>query len=383
VWRTTVRYVKKPADYEPLMAYLRDAVVLDHTEPLLRDRCELGEDGVPLVALARTPFQQLWIEWVDIRDLCYHLADAPDILQECMELMGGVVRRIGEVACRAPADLVDFVDFPDNITAPVIGEANLRRWCAPFYNEMAQMLAERGVPVFVPMDGSLAPLYEAIGGSGVRGLDSLSPPPDNDTGPGRAHAMWPEMRLFVSFPSSVHLAPAERVYQRACELLEKAGHSGRLQIQVSEDVPPGAWRRSYPQVARACEEFGQPQTYAAPPRPSRQRESAPTAPRPSASPERCATASTPSAGPGNRGKRWPARGRTGSKASRGRTAPPPAGGRWPTSPCPPSREARERQPRAGSLSMSRQLLPCRMPTVKSTSGTLHRMRSQLKVCVCT
>jgi len=172
-----------------------------------------------------------------------------------MELMGGVVRRICEVVRRTP---VDFVDFPDNITAPVIGPANFRRWCVPLYDEMAAMLADRDVPVFVHMDGYLAPLYEAIGGSGVRGLDSLSPPPDNDTGPGRAHAMWPEMRLFVNFPSSVHLTPAERVYQGACQLLDEAGHSGRLQIQISEDVPPDAWRRSFPEIARACQEFGPP-----------------------------------------------------------------------------------------------------------------------------
>ncbi len=132
---------------------------------------------------------------------------------------------------------MDFVDFPDNITAPVIGRANFERWCVPCYREMAEMLAERDVPVFVHMDGYLEPLYDAIGGSGVRGLDSLSPPPDNDTGPGRAHAMWPEMRLFVNFPSSVHLKPAEQVYERACGLLEEAGGSGRLQIQISEDVP--------------------------------------------------------------------------------------------------------------------------------------------------
>ncbi len=36
VWRTTERYVKEPADYEPLMAYFRDAVVV---EDLTRASC--------------------------------------------------------------------------------------------------------------------------------------------------------------------------------------------------------------------------------------------------------------------------------------------------------------------------------------------------------
>ena len=255
VWRTTERFVKEPADYAPLMAYFRDAVVVEDVAHFRRDQELCGDAGVPLVALARTPFQQLWIEWVDIQNLCYHMADRPDLVIECMELIGGVIRRICEVARKAP---LDFVDFPDNITAPVIGEANFRRWSVPLYNEMAGMLADRDVPVFVHMDGDLRPLWPAIGESGVRGFDSLSPPPDNDTGPGRAHEMWPEMRLFVNFPSSVHLAAPERVYARACELLDEAGHSGRLQIQISEDVPPGTWRRNFPQIVRAIEEFGPP-----------------------------------------------------------------------------------------------------------------------------
>jgi uroporphyrinogen-III decarboxylase len=252
VWRTTEHFVKEPTDYEALMAYFRDAVVLEDTAHFLKDRRELGEDGEPLVALERTPFQQLWIQWVDLQDLCYHMADRPQLLHECMELMGDVLRRVMEVARRAP---VEFVDFPDNITAPVIGVDGFRRYCVPFYNEMAEMFGERDVPVFVHMDGDLKPLWGAIGESAVRGIDSLSPPPDNDTSPGRAHEMWPRTRLFVNFPSSVHLAPPERVHARAWELLEEAGRSGRLQIQISEDVPPSAWRTSYPQIVRAIREF--------------------------------------------------------------------------------------------------------------------------------
>ena len=120
------------------------------------------------------------------------------------------------------------------------------------------MLAEWEIPVFVHMDGDLKPLWNAIGASGVRGLDSFSPPPDNDTRPADAVALWPEMRLWLNFPSSVHLAEPEAIYQRALQILEEAGHTGRLQIQVSENVPPGVWRRSYPAIVRAIAEYGRP-----------------------------------------------------------------------------------------------------------------------------
>jgi len=147
---------------------------------------------------------------------------------------------------------IDFVDFPDNITAPVIGERWFRQYCLPEYDELARMV---DVPVYVHMDGDLAPLYEAIGASKVSGLDSLSPPPDNNTSPGAALAMWPHMRVAVNFPSSVHLAPPERVYATTMDLLEQAGGSGRFQIQISENVPPSCWRRSFAQIVRAIHDF--------------------------------------------------------------------------------------------------------------------------------
>ncbi len=248
-------FVKEPRDYVPLIAYLRDVAVCEDIERLLRDDRELGDDGLPHVALERTPFQQLWVQWVSLEDLCVHMVECPELVEQCIRLMGDILRRIFEVVRKAP---VPYVVFPDNITAPVIGERYFRQYCVPFYNELADMLADADVPVFVHMDGDLRPLWQAIGESGVRGLDSLSPPPDNDTSVARAVSMWPEMRVFVNFPSSVHLALPEEVYRRAAEILAEGAESGRLQIQVSENVPPGVWRRSFPEIVRAIRDFGAP-----------------------------------------------------------------------------------------------------------------------------
>ncbi|MCJ7750272.1 MAG: hypothetical protein MUQ65_04140 [Armatimonadetes bacterium] len=71
------------------------------------------------------------------------------------------------------------------------------------------------------------------------------------------------MRLRVNFPSSVYLKSPGAIYQRAQEqrareLLDEAGHTGRLQIQISENVPPGVWRKSYPQIVKAIHDFGKP-----------------------------------------------------------------------------------------------------------------------------
>jgi hypothetical protein len=248
-------YVQEPEDYEVLWAYLQDSVILEDYDRYHRDQAELGDDGTPLVAIERSPYQQLWVQWVGLDMLGYHFADCPDRVQHTIDLLRQRAQRIFELAARSPAP---FIDFPDNITAPAIGPKRFREYCVPLYNELADMLADRGAPVFVHMDGDLKPLWQAITECKVGGLDSFAPAPDNDTTVAQAVAMWPDKRLFINFPSSVHLRPVDQVRAEAETILAAAGHTGRLQIQLSENVPLGVWRTSLPAIAAAIDAFGRP-----------------------------------------------------------------------------------------------------------------------------
>ena len=91
-------YVQEPADYEVLWAYLNDAVILEDYDRYYRDQAELGDDGTPLVAVERTPYQQLWVQWVGLDMLGYHLADCPDRVEHTVELLRQRARRINELA---------------------------------------------------------------------------------------------------------------------------------------------------------------------------------------------------------------------------------------------------------------------------------------------
>lgn len=256
---TEHHYVRRPEDYRILAAYLRDVEVVEDTYSLRKAIEELGDDGLPLCAVARTPYQQLWVQWVSLEDLCVHLVDVPEAVEEVISLLAGIERKIYRIV-RSVADRIElpFVDIPDNITAPTIGPAYFRRYCLPLYQELAALMAEVNVPVIAHMDGDLKPLWGLIGESGLGGIDSFSPPPDNDTRVADAVRLWPRMRVFLNFPSSVHLAPPQQVYQAARTILEEGGHTGRIWIQISENVPPGVWRSSFPAIDRALREFGAP-----------------------------------------------------------------------------------------------------------------------------
>lgn len=248
-------FIETRNDYEVLWSYLEDSIILDNYDRYHLDCVELGEDGIPKPEVERTPWQQLWIEWVGLEGLSYHMVDWPDHVEHTLEMLEHRSRQIFEIAYHSPAPYICIVD---NITAPAIGPARFRKYCVSLYDELAGMLAERGAPVFVHMDGLLKPLWQDIAHCQVGGLDSFTPTPDCDTTVEEAVALWPEKRLWLNFPSSVHLAPRDQIRATADQILAAAGHTGRLQIQVSENVPPDVWRTSFPAIVEAIESFGAP-----------------------------------------------------------------------------------------------------------------------------
>ena len=215
----------------------------------------MGENGLAKAECERTPWQQLWIEWVGLEALSFHLIDFPDHVEHTIELLTNRQRQIFEIAYRSPAP---YIDIPDNITAPAIGPARFRKYCVAAYDELGGMLAERGAPLFIHMDGLLKPLWQDIAESLVGGLDSFTPTPDCDTTMAEAVDLWPEKRLWVNFPSSIHISPPEQIQTTIDEILAITGNTGLLQVQISENVPLDKWQTSFPIIADAIKNYGTP-----------------------------------------------------------------------------------------------------------------------------
>lgn len=248
-------FIETATDYQVFWSYLQDCLVLPDYDRYQREQNELGETGLPLVAIDRTPYQQLWVEWVGLDALSYHMADLADEVGHTIELLKHRARKVFDIVAESP---IVFVDFPDNITASAIGPQRFAEYCVPLYNELADRLAARSIPVFVHMDGNLKPLWQLIAASRVHGIDSFSPAPDNDTTVADAVRLWSGKSLFVNFPSSVHLRQYDEVRAVAEEILQAGGHTGRLQIQVSENCPHFAWRTSFRAIHDAIMAFGKP-----------------------------------------------------------------------------------------------------------------------------
>ena len=62
-------FLETPDDFRIFLSYLKDTEVHPDYERVWKDARELGDDGLPHVAVQRTPYQQLWIEWSGLTHL--------------------------------------------------------------------------------------------------------------------------------------------------------------------------------------------------------------------------------------------------------------------------------------------------------------------------
>jgi len=249
-------FLKEKKDYEVFLFFLKNIIVRENPDIFLNDLKILGNDGLPHTSLGRTAYQQLWIQWVLIDDLCQHLVDFPDLMEEVIETMNEIHKKIFLIVRNVAKNYeIPYVIFGDNITAPMIGEKYFRKYCMPVYNQCAEILDGTGILIGVHMDGDLKPLWQAIKESTVTLIDSMSVPPDNDTSVADAINLWSETRLLVNFPSSVHLKSRNEIYEKTMEILKQGGKTGRIWIQISENMPPGAWEKSYPAIIKAINDF--------------------------------------------------------------------------------------------------------------------------------
>ena len=258
-WGFLEHFVKTSADLEVLLAYFQDRQVFPTSDDVNALNAEWGEVGIAHVSLPRTPYQQLWIEWSLIEDVAYLMAEAADLVDRVMRAMGEEFLQAARATAQAAKDCEFYhTTIGDNITAPMIGTDLFETWCLPYYNQAVDILADADVRFMVHMDGDLKPLWPSLDRCNIGGFDSLSPPPDNDTPVGVALQRWPEMMVWANFPSSVHLREPAEIRRVAEELLEEGGHTRRFWIQISEDMPPEAWRKSFPEIIGAIRDFGKP-----------------------------------------------------------------------------------------------------------------------------
>lgn len=226
--------VKSRNDLAILEYIVRDAVYENTPAAVQSAQAALGQDGIVVCRLPRSPWQQLLVEWMGIENACLALADYPKDMDRCMNAMA----KAGEQAIRFTAESsADIAWSAENITASITSPTLFAQYCAPYYRRAASILHKSGKLYGVHMDGQLAALKKLIADTELDFIEGFTPPPMGDLDLAEALAAWPNKVIWTNFPGNVFCQTDRQVMDYTLDLLRVGCASGRFMLTIAEDLP--------------------------------------------------------------------------------------------------------------------------------------------------
>lgn len=243
-------WVKTPQDYAVLEKVVRSSVITPDPAPF-RATCErLGDRGVVLAWMNRTPFQRLWIEYVGMEHLALHLVDCPGAVEGVLDAMLEQSRQILRLTAASEAELVWC---PDNVTGEMTGPPLFRKYLLPYYREVCDVLLPAGKTPCTHMDGMLRQIADVIAETDLPVMEAFTPPPDGNFSVREARERWPGKTLWLNFPSSVHLSPPDEIARVTESLVQEAGECRGFLMGITENIPASVGTRSLQAIARVLQ----------------------------------------------------------------------------------------------------------------------------------
>lgn len=161
-------------------------------------------------------------------------------------------RRAYQVVADSPHQVVQYCG---NVSPEIVGRERFQQFVLPHYYELADELHTRGKQLLVHLDANCKLLAKDIAESGIDIVEAFTPAPDTDMTLAEAREAWPDKVIWVNFPSSLHLASEEVIYNTTQDLIRQNGTGHKLLIGITEDPPEDRWQCSCQAIGRAIVDY--------------------------------------------------------------------------------------------------------------------------------
>ena len=241
-------YIDRAEDYRVMDFIVRNTILSPNRELFRRARRELGEDGVVMGRMDRTPYQKLLIELAGPERFLMDLFDESEIVEELLETMG---RRYREQIDMAMDSEADIIWLPDNVTVDMTPPGNYQKYLMPHYQYCVKCAKEAGKLVAAHYDGKIRPISDLINEIGFDVIESVSDPMiSGDMTFAEAVGAFPGKVILPNFPSNLSEAPKEEIRDFISRLKEQA-KGIPLMLQISEDLAENSYERVIPAILEA------------------------------------------------------------------------------------------------------------------------------------
>jgi len=240
-----MRYVYENTRYEPDYAFAQ------------RRLNQVGEMGVVLCYLPKSPFMHLVALEAGIENLTFIALNAPDEFAETIEVMTWAHNKAAQIAVDSPAEVLMI---PENLSSEAVGRRFFEQFMRQYQEEWIQKIAEAGKYSFIHMDGTLRGLLREECSTNSSVLEALTPKPVGDLGVGEWADFAGDSKTIlwggvpgVYFTELVRDEEFDRHVKAVLSIMRK---EPRYVLGVADQVPPDGLTRRVKRVRELVDEFG-------------------------------------------------------------------------------------------------------------------------------
>jgi hypothetical protein len=240
-------FIETPGDYEVMKYIVEHTVFRPSYEAFLEAQANLGEDGVELAVVDRSPFQKMLLELCGTERLTFDLLENREMVEDLMQTMDRKQDEAFALVARSPADAVWIVD---NITGDITTPDVFRRYCAPFYKKQMDLLHRNGKVAAVHFDGRLKSIQDLIAATDIDCIESFTLPEMGGNVPiEAANSVWKDKSVAANIPACLCQRSAGEVREFLEGLLARVAPRKNFMLELSENFPPDKLRTVLPIVA--------------------------------------------------------------------------------------------------------------------------------------
>lgn len=230
------KFIVEDARYEPVCDLFRGEID------------KIGAAGKVIAHTCYEPLMDIQVTWIGQEQFCYELADNEDAVLDLHETLVRNHRLMYEAVANSPAD---YVLYGGNVVPEMLGPDRVRDLIAPCWNEFADRLHEKGKKIGCHLDANNRTILDTVRDCKLDFVEAFTPPPDCNVSVADARVAWPKKRLWINFPSSVHLSSDASIRAATVEIIQQAGDRQGFLMGVTEDVPVAHLERSCSAILEA------------------------------------------------------------------------------------------------------------------------------------
>jgi hypothetical protein len=174
--------------------------VVEHTHyeadfaPFHERTSQIGDDGITTPNGPMTPLLYFIEHLCGIEKTIYLLADHPEEVEACFDLMHAQNKAVYRLLSESPAEVI--IDYEDT-SSTLISPRYYREYCAPLIDEYAAICHDGGKTYITHMCGKLRAFSDQIRQGQQDGVDSVCPPSTGDTWAHEARDAWGPEKIII------------------------------------------------------------------------------------------------------------------------------------------------------------------------------------------